>query len=183
MDIQKAGTYKAIVGYEGIYNYYGTTLSTTIVVYKKSSTLTAPKVTATYAVNKYLVINLKDASGNILANKKVTVKVGTISKTLTTNAKGQVSVLVSSLVPKTYTATISFAGDSYYDKSSTTASVVVKKATPRLTAYAKTFRKSVKTKKYTITLIQLRGRLLIHLTKITIFLLTIHYWEYIVNIL
>ena len=66
---------------------------------KVATKLTAPKVTATYNVAKKLVITLKDANGKALANKKVTVKVGTISKTLKTNSKGQVSVAVNTLVP------------------------------------------------------------------------------------
>ena len=106
------------------------------------------------------MITLKDASGNILSNKKLTVKVGSIIKNVTTNTKGQVSILISKLVPKTYTASISFAGDNYYVKSSATASVVVKKATPKLTAKAKTFKRSVKTKKYTITLKTNNGKVM-----------------------
>lgn len=122
--------------------------------------VTAPKVTATYNVNKYLVITLKDSFGKALAKQKVTVKVGTISKTLITNSKGQVSVLVSKLIPKTYTASISFAGDKTYLKSSSSVKVVVKKATPKLTAKAKTFKRTVKTKKYKITLKTNKGKVM-----------------------
>ena len=85
---------------------------------KVATKITAPKVTATYNVAKKLVITLTDKDGKALANKKVTVKVGTISKTLTTNAKGQVSLNVATLVPKTYTATVKFAGDDGYLASS-----------------------------------------------------------------
>ena len=141
--------------------------STTPTVSKFSTRLIASKVTATYNVNKYLVITLKDASGNILAKKKVTVKVGSIAKNVTANSKGQVSVLISKLVPKTYTASISFAGDDYYNKSSAKVSVVVKKAAPKLTAKAKTFKKSVKTKKYTITLKNNKGVVMKN-TKVTL---------------
>ena len=138
-----------------------------IQINKIPTKLTSPIVTATYGVNKYLTITLKDASGNLLANKKVTVKVGSISKNVTTNSNGQVSVLISKLIPKTYVASIIFAGDDYYDKSSTTASVVVKKATPKLTAKAKTFRRSVKTKKYSITLKNNKGKVMKN-TKVTL---------------
>lgn len=127
---------------------------------KVATKLTAPKVTATYNVAKKLVITLKDANGKVLANKKVTVKVGTISKTLKTNAKGQVSVAVNTLVPKTYTATIKFAGDSSYKASSVSAKVVVKKAAPKLTAAKKTFKVKAKTKKVTATLKNNKGKIL-----------------------
>ena len=114
--------------------------STPVTPTKTATKLTASKVTATYNVAKKLVISLKDANGKALANKKVTVKVGSISKTLKTNAKGQVSLNVATLVPKTYTATVKFAGDSSYKASSVNPKVVVNKAKPKLAAKAKTFK-------------------------------------------
>ena len=127
---------------------------------KVATKLTASKVTATYNVAKKLVITLKDANGKALANKKVTVKVGTISKTLKTNSKGQVSLNVATLVPKTYTATVKFAGDNDYLASSVSPKVVVSKAKPKFTAKAKTFKVKVKTKKYTVTLKNNKGKVL-----------------------
>jgi len=127
---------------------------------KVATKLTASKVTATYNVAKKLVITLKDANGKALANKKVTVKVGTISKTLKTNSKGQVSLNVATLVPKTYTATVKFAGDNDYLASSVSPKVVVSKAKPKFTAKAKTFKVKVKTKKYTVTLKNNKGKIL-----------------------
>ncbi len=109
-------------------------------------------VTTTYNINKNLIITLTSSKG-IIEGAEVNVKVGTISKTLKTNSKGQVSVDISSLVPKdSYTATITFNGNSLYYKSTATAKVIVKKATPKLTAKAKTFKRSDRTKKYTVTL-------------------------------
>ena len=145
----------------------GETKENRFIVNKLSTNISSSAVSVVYNTGKYLIVTLKDSKGNILSNKKVTIKVGTISKTLTTNAKGQVSVLVSSLVPKTYTASISFAGDTIYLKSSTTAKVVVKKATPKLTAKAKSFKRSVRTKKYTITLKNNKGVVMKN-TKVTL---------------
>jgi len=130
-----------------------------VVPAKVATKITAPKVTATYNVAKNLVITLT-ANGKALANKKVTVKVGTISKTLTTNAKGQVSLNVATLVPKTYTATVKFAGDNDYLASSVSPKVVVSKAKPKITAKAKTFKVKVKTKKYTVTLKNNKGKVM-----------------------
>ncbi len=127
---------------------------------KVATKITAPKVTATYNVAKKLVITLTDKDGKALANKKVTVKVGTISKTLNTNAKGQVSLNVATLVPKTYTATVKFAGDDSYIASSLSPKVVVSKAKPQIVAKAKTFKVKTKTKKYTVTLKNNKGKVL-----------------------
>ena len=131
-----------------------------VVPAKVATKITAPKVTATYNVAKKLVITLTDKDGKALANKKVTVKVGTISKTLTTNAKGQVSLNVATLVPKTYTATVKFAGDDSYIASSVSPKVVVSKAKPQIVAKAKTFKVKTKTKKYTVTLKNNKGKVM-----------------------
>ena len=141
--------------------------STPVPPAKVATKLTASKVTATYNVAKKLVITLKDANGKALANKKVTVKVGSISKTLKTNNKGQVSLNVATLVPKTYTATVKFAGDSSYKASSVKPKVVVNKAKPKLAAKAKTFKAKVKTKKFTATLKNNKGKVLKN-TKLTL---------------
>ena len=127
---------------------------------KVATKLSAPKVTATYNVAKKLVITLKDANGKVLAGKKVSVKVGSISKTLKTNSKGQVSLNVAKLVPKTYTATVKFAGDSGYTASTLKPKVVVKKAKVKLAAKAKSFKAKVKTKKYTVTLKNNKGKVI-----------------------
>lgn len=127
---------------------------------KAATKLTAAKVTATYNVAKKLVITLTDANGKALSGKKVTVKVGTISKTLKTNAKGQVSLNVATLVPKTYTATIKFAGDSAYTASTVKPKVVVNKAKVKIAAKAKTFKVKAKTKKVTATLKNNKGKVM-----------------------
>jgi hypothetical protein len=129
-------------------------------VTKIATKITAPKVSTTYNVAKKLVVTLKDANGKILANKKVTIKVGTISKTLKTNTYGKVAVAIGKLVPKTYTASIKFAGDSNYKASSFSVKVVVNKAKPKITAKKKTFKATAKTKKVTAILKNNKGKIL-----------------------
>ena len=136
------------------------TNDTPVVPAKVATKLSAAKVTATYNVAKKLVITLKDANGKALAGKKVTVKVGTISKTLKTNSNGQVSLNVAGLVPKTYTATVKFAGDSNYTASSVSPKVVVNKAKVKIAAKAKTFKVKAKTKKVTATLKDNKGKVM-----------------------
>lgn len=134
--------------------------STPVAPTKVATKLTASKVTATYNVAKKLVITLKDKNGKALANKKVTVKVGSISKTLTTNSKGQVSLNVATLVPKTYTATISFKEDANYKGSSLSSKVTVSKGAAKLAAKSKTFKAKAKTKKLSVTLKDSKNRAL-----------------------
>lgn len=134
---------------------------------KVATKLAASKVTATYNVAKKLVITLTDKKGKKLANKKVTVKVGSISKTLKTDKNGKVSLNIASLVPKTYTATVKFAGDSSYTASTVKPKVVVNKAKVKLAAKAKTFKVKVKTKKLAATLKDNKGKVMKN-TKLTL---------------
>jgi hypothetical protein len=147
-----AGNHNITISYSGDDNHAAIVQNTTLSISKIATDISASKVTAVYLTSKKLVVTLKDKAGNILTGMKVTVKVGSISKTLTTDSKGQVSVDVSKLVPKTYTAKFTFAGDDKYLKSEGSASVKINKAASKITAKKKTFKAKKKTKKYTITL-------------------------------
>ena len=111
-----------------------------IVVNKIKPKITAANVNSVYNDGKYLTINV-NAPGtvNVLINGK------TITKTV--DSKGQVKIPIA-LAPKTYTATITYHGNVNYAKASTTATIKVTKATPKMTAKKAT----LKNKKYTITL-------------------------------
>ena len=152
------GKHQILIRYSGD-SYFDEFTKTLTVTYKHGTSLYAPKVKATYNSAKKLVITLK-SNGKVLANKKITVKVGTILKTLKTNAKGQISILVSKLVPKTYTATIKFAGDNSYNAASIKTKVIVVKATPKIVASKKTFNLYKKVKKVTAKLKNNKGKIL-----------------------
>ena len=113
--------------------------------------LTAPSISTTYNNAKNLVIILKDAKGNVLAGKNVTVVLNGKTYERTSDNSGQVKLSVK-LPAKSYVAAFSFAGDDTYLKSSGSAKVVVKKATPIMTASSKTFKVKAKTKRVTVTL-------------------------------
>ena len=142
--------YIAKISFEDEY-YFASTIETAVVVNKITTKLTANNVTATYNVNKNLIISLKDSDGNPIQNISVSVDLGNV-KDYTTNKNGQISIPVQKLVPKTYVAKIKFKGNSHYIESETADVVVVKKATPKIGAKAKTFKVKTKTKKYAITL-------------------------------
>ncbi len=126
----------------------------TITVNQLKTTVSASKVSVVYGNSKNIVVTLKDSNNKLLEGKYITVVLnGVTYKNKVTNSKGQVSIAVpKTLAVKTYSAILKFEGDKNYDQSNGKVSVVVSKATPKLTAKAKTFKKSVKTKKYTITL-------------------------------
>ena len=106
----------------------------TLNVTKDKPKIVASAVTAAYKSDKKLVITLKDSQG-VVSGKKVTVKVGSISKTLETNSKGKISIDISTLAPKSYKATINSAADGVYKAASkSNVNVVVKKAKTKITA-------------------------------------------------
>lgn len=118
-----------------------------------TTTIKAANVNTVYNGGKYLTVNVKDVFGYALKDVKVTIKLSNgVIKTFTSDSKGQVKFLTDNLAPKTYTATITTNAFGKYLKTTSTAKIVVKKATPKLTAAKKSFKKSLKIKKYTVTL-------------------------------
>ena len=126
-----------------------------IAVKPLATKLSASKLTMVYNTGKYLKATLKDANGKALAKQKVYIKINGKTFERTTNTNGQVSLKIT-LPVKTYTATITYKGTTNYVKSSASVKVVVKKASPKMTAKAKTLK--TKTKKYTIVLKDNKGK-------------------------
>ena len=143
------GEYKVNATYVGLDNV--TVNNATITVNKIKTELSGNAITTTYNINKDLIITLKDSNGNPVSGAKLIVDLNG-AKTYTTDKNGQVKVSTKGLAPNVYTAKVTFDGNTNYDKSALDVKVTVNKATPKLTAKKKTFKTSVKTKKYTITL-------------------------------
>ncbi|WP_458404230.1 Ig-like domain-containing protein [Methanobrevibacter sp.] len=115
--------------------------------------LVATKVTTTFGTAKNLVITLIDTNGNPISGKAVVVELDGNLFSGVTNDAGKAAVAVpKNLVPKTYSATLKFAGDNRYAASTGVVKVGVAKATPKLAAKSKAFKKAVKIKKYAIVL-------------------------------
>ena len=114
----------------------------------------ATKVTTTYGTSKNIVVTLRDANGELLSGKSVTVVINGKPYSGTTKSNGQATIAIPKTlaVKSSYSSTIKFEGDNNYINSTGKVTVVVNKATPKLTAAAKSFKKSVKTKQYAITL-------------------------------
>ena len=146
------GNYNFTITYSGDNKYVSFSKTNGISVTKIiPTTIISSAITTVYNGGKYLVATLKDINGKPMVGVQVSININGF-KYLTTDKNGQVKLSINGLAPKTYTATITFAGNNNYAKSSASAKVTVKKATPKLTASKKTFKKSVKIKKYTVTL-------------------------------
>ena len=120
---------------------------------KLPTQIVASDVSTDYGNSKIVIVALKDVFGRVIVGKEVTVQLDGKTYNGVTNAMGQVTIDVpKNLVPKTYAAHINFAGDDNYAKSTKSIKVVVSKLTPKIIAKKKTFRSSLKNKKFAITL-------------------------------
>ena len=113
--------------------------------------LSSANVVSDYNGGKYLVATLKDINGRAVSGVKVSININGV-KYMTTDSNGQVKLSLMNIAPNGYNVAINFAGNAKYVKSATAAKVTIKKATPKLSAAKKTFKRKVKTKKYTIAL-------------------------------
>ena len=140
-------------------NHNSVTKTANITVNKIKTVLSANAVATVYNVNKYLVITLKDVYGNPLKDVGISVDLNGAKK-YTTDANGQVKVSTKGLAPKTYTAKVTFNGDTNYEKSAKNVKVTVKKAASKIAAAKKTFKAKTKVKKYAAVLKDSTGKVI-----------------------
>ena len=143
--------YTAKITFAGNDVYNGSSADVQVTVNKAKTQITADAIITTYNIDKDLVITLKDSNGNPVTNATVIVDLDG-AKTYTTDTNGQVKVSTAGLVPKIYTAKITFAGDNNYNESSIDVGVTVNKANPILKAKNKAYKAKKKVKKFSIIL-------------------------------
>ena len=125
-------------------------------VNRKNTVISASSVSKIYGGSENSIITLKDDRGNAVSNAVVYFTVAGSTTKLKTNANGQAIVPIN-LAPKTYTATVSFAGGGNYNGATAQVNIVIKKASAKITAKKLTL-KAKKTKKYTVLLKDNWGR-------------------------
>ena len=108
-------------------------MDTATLIVKSKTDIIADDITTSYGNSKNMVITLKDSQNKLLFGKKVSVKLNGKTYSRVTDSYGQISVKIpNNLVPKTYVASVSFAGDDYYVSSSESVKVIVEKATTKI---------------------------------------------------
>lgn len=108
-------TYKLTYEYSGSI-YYGSSSGSVNLKTKMATTLTGSSSIIVKG-NAYNV-TLKDGNGKALSKKTVTFVFNGNTYTRTTNSKGVASLTISSQAGKTYKLSYSYAGSSYYNRSS-----------------------------------------------------------------
>ncbi len=154
-------TYDISVKFNGEEYFFASTANGKITVTKGTSSLTSPTKTFTVTTaSKTITVTLKDGSGNVIANRKVTATVNGKTYTATTNSKGVATFKLTLKTVKTFTVSLKFVGDSYYTASTKSIKVKVTKTKTKLTVPKKTFKRAAKVKKITATLKDQTGKVI-----------------------
>ena len=119
----------------------------------KIKTDIVPTSGASYKNGNYLTFQFINSEFNDypLSFFSIDVKLNNKVYHVITDENGQGKLLINQPA-NTYTAKITYSGNNFFLKASKNVKITVKKASPKLTANKMTFKKSVKTKKYTVTL-------------------------------
>ena len=125
------------------------TAHTTITTYNKAIDSKA---------NAYFTVTLKDANGNVLANKAFKYIADGKVYNYVTDAKGQKKIYILSAAKKTVSAVILFVGDNQYAESFKAVKIKINPQKVKLVAKKKTFKVNKKVKKYTVTLKNSKGK-------------------------
>ncbi|WP_407424168.1 DUF3344 domain-containing protein [Methanobrevibacter sp.] len=120
------GNYTAKISYAGSDIYSESSTTAKVVVNKIPTTLAAKDVVADQGSSTRFYVTLKDVDGNPLTGVKVHLVLGSIDKTVKTDANGRISASLKNLAAGNYTAMISCDGTEIYAASSATASVVIR---------------------------------------------------------
>jgi hypothetical protein len=153
-----AGSYNVNISYAANDSkYLNNTVTYSFIINKQNLEITAKD--ATYIINygeKYS-ITLKDIDGKVVAGEKVTFTLnGKNIGSATTNGDGVATITLTANILKTAKVgkknlVITSTG-SNYNTVTKTVKITINKEKTKLTAKSKTFKKSLKTKKYTVIL-------------------------------
>ena len=129
----EAGNFTLSAVYEGTTLYKSSTSETDFIVkesWMDTTELITSDVKMAYKGYGELIVTLMDDdTGKVIGGADLTVTLNNVDYALKTDSAGQASLSIpSSLSPKTYVATISYAGNEIYASSNTTANIVVTKA-------------------------------------------------------
>lgn len=160
VDLFKVGIFDVEIEFEGDDYYTSANEKSILNITSIATQLTVPnKSFVVTASNKNLVILLTDSKGNVISNKNVTFIINNKKYTRTTNFDGQATLKVN-LKVNNYKVTVKFEGNEVYQPCSKTATLKITKEKTKLTVPNKTFKKTVKTKKITVTLKSKSGKAL-----------------------
>ena len=157
-----AGGYDVLLRFDGNEVYGPKEAKGRIVVDMSASEIIAPAsqtvlITAVKS-GSYVTLTLKDMKDNGLANQTVVITFNGKTSSYVTDELGVIKYKLSANKAGTYTLKMNFTGDKNYVGSDATTTVKINKEASKLTAAKKTYKAKVKTKKYTVTLKDSKGK-------------------------
>ena len=105
----------------------------------------------------YFEVKLVDASGKAISAKPVKIGFNGVVYNTTTDSAGWARLQINLANEGTYTFAVAFLGDDDYQGAFTVKKIIVTKKTTSISAPAKSFKASAKTKSYTVTLKTIPG--------------------------
>ena len=142
---------------------YENAFATDVLIIKESTKILCEDMTTTAVakedgrIGEYFNIQLVDAKGNPLANKKVQIGFNGNVYDRVTDSDGKAKLQINLKNAGTYTFAIAFLGDDEYNGSFVVSKIVVKKQTPKFTTSSKTYKATAKTKALTATFKTVKG--------------------------
>ena len=162
MIIGEAGA-EILVSYAGNDVYLASNITINMLAQRQSTVIVGEDFTQ-YACDYYVgergnnfTVQLKDADGNPLANKTVYIGYNGVTLNRTTDANGYANVQINLKNAGLYTFVVVFLDEDNYNASMKVFKVTINKKPTSISASAKTFKASAKTKKYTVTLKTIKG--------------------------
>jgi len=157
--ITETGDLAINVSFAGNDQYYAVEKSIPFVIKQATLIKTSP-VSVVYKNNAKVTVKLT----NLVTDKAIDgapIEITVNGKTYkgTTDKDGNAVITIpANMIPKKYVASVSYKGTDRLESDLDEFTLTVKKATPKITAKKKTFKKSKKVKKYTITLKDNKGK-------------------------
>ena len=152
INVLPVGTYSVKAAFYGNDGYEKSNQAAArIIVNKANAIINATSLTTTYNSGDNLVATLTGLNGKPISNARLVFKVNGKQSIVVTDSNGQANFSTAGLAPNKYSVVIGYPGNSAYDVVYYTTSLEIKKATPKIIAFNKTF--AVKdTKTYPIAL-------------------------------
>ena len=153
----------AEIGKEILIKYAGSEYinptNTTFIIKDRIETVFESEAYKTIAIDfyagergNYFNFTLKDVDGNPLANKTVFIGFNGVTYNKTTDENGTAFLQINLMNAGTYTFAMGFLGDEKYVGAFMVQKITVTQKKTSISAAAKTYKASTKTKKYTVTL-------------------------------
>ena len=121
------------------YNAVNKTNKITIKAGSKAVKLSAPNAKFVPKSGKDYIVNLKDSNNNPIADKTISITLGTKTYDKITDENGNAKLQINLASEKKNNITVKFAGDDIYSSASAKATITIEKGNTNLISYDRTF--------------------------------------------